>query len=193
MHRKVTRAFIFCLCLAILLACFIVLLFSFRSYYVRSIEASAARVVAIPWDLTADQLQWYSTRVNAVLFPGGGLEDGATMTTYFRNVMLWHDTSVAMSKRGKHLVLWGTCQGFQVICAAAAGNLSVIEENIVHGLYPLMLPLNLTQASASSRMFGATSTPRHVLEALKSQATTLNWHHDRFVCLAGNCTRLCLN
>jgi gamma-glutamyl hydrolase len=75
-------------------------------------------------------------------------------------------------------VLWGTCQGFQVLCAAAARNLSVIEENIVHGLYPKMLSLNLTEASISSRMLGTASTPPNVLEVLASQATTLNWHHD---------------
>ena len=149
------------------------------SYYVRWVEATGARVIVIPWDVTPDQLQWYATRVNAVLFPGGGLEDGVTMQAYFRNVMLWHDTSIdMMSKRGEQLVLWGTCQGFQVICAAAARNLSVIEEKIVHGMYPLMLSLNLTQASASSRMLGSSSTSPDVLEALANHATTLNWHHD---------------
>ena len=64
------------------------------SYYVRWVEATGARVIVIPWDVTPDQLQWYATRVNAVLFPGGGLEDGVTMQAYFRNVMLWHDTSI---------------------------------------------------------------------------------------------------
>ena len=100
------------------------------------------------------------------------------MSAYFFNVMLWHDTSIAMSKSGQNLVLWGTCQGFQVLCAAAARNLSVIEENVVHGLYPLMLPLNLTEASASSRMLGTTSTSSEVLKVLAERATTLNWHHD---------------
>ncbi len=151
---------------------------SVDSYYVRWIEAAGARVVVIPWDLTPERLQWYATRVNAVLFPGGGLEDDATMQAYFRNVMLWHDTSIDMSSRGQTLVLWGTCQGFQVICAAAARNLSVIEENIVHGLYPLMLSLNLTQASASSRMLNPSSTSPEILKALTNHASTLNWHHD---------------
>ena len=148
------------------------------SYYVRWIEAAGARVVVIPWDLTPERLQWYATRVNAVLFPGGGLEDDATMQAYFRNVILWHDTSIDMSSRGQTLVLWGTCQGFQVICAAAARNLSVIEENIVHGLYPLMLSLNLTQASASSRMLNPSTTSPEILKALTNHASTLNWHHD---------------
>lgn len=149
-----------------------------RSYYVRWIEASGSRVVVIPWDVTPDQLQWYASRVNAVLFPGGGLEDGPTMSAYFSNVILWHDTSIEMSKRGQHLVLWGTCQGFQVLCAAAARNLSVIEENVVHGLYPKMLALNLTKASTFSRMLGTTSTSPEVLKILASNASTLNWHHD---------------
>ena len=130
------------------LACYICSPLTCSSFYVRWIEASGARVVAIPWDVTPEQLQWYASRVNAVLFPGGGLEDGATMSAYFLNVMLWHDTSIAMSKRGESLVLWGTCQGFQVLCAAAARNLSVIEENVVHGLYPSMLPLNLTSSKS---------------------------------------------
>ena len=65
-----------------------------------------------------------------------------------------------------------------MLCAAAARNLSVIEENIVHGLYPLMLPLNLTKASTTSRMLGTSSTSPDVLKILASQATTLNWHHD---------------
>jgi gamma-glutamyl hydrolase len=135
-------------------------------------------VVVIPWNVAPEQLQWYASRVNAVLFAGGGLEDGETMSAYFRNVIDWYDTSIAMSKRGQSLVLWGTCQGFQVLCAASARNLSVIEENIVHGLYPLMLPLNLTEASISSRMLGINSTSPDVLEVLANHATTLNWHHD---------------
>ncbi len=77
---------------------------TFYSYYVRWIEASGARVVAIPWDVTPDRLQWYASRVNAVLFPGGGLEDGATMSAYFNNVILWHDTSIEFSKQGRRLV-----------------------------------------------------------------------------------------
>lgn len=77
---------------------------TFYSYYVRWIEASGARVVAIPWDVTPDRLQWYASRVNAVLFPGGGLEDGATMSAYFSNVILWHDTSIELSKQGRRLV-----------------------------------------------------------------------------------------
>ncbi len=177
MCREVPRAAV-AQCFTRSLACYICSPLTCSSFYVRWIEASGARVVAIPWDVTPEQLQWYASRVNAVLFPGGGLEDGATMSAYFLNVMLWHDTSIAMSKRGESLVLWGTCQGFQVLCAAAARNLSVIEENVVHGLYPLMLPLNLTEASTSSRMLGTTSSSPQVLQVLASRATTLNWHHD---------------
>jgi gamma-glutamyl hydrolase len=113
--------------------------------------------------------------VNGILFPGGGL-GGQQLEEYFAVVQEIVDQAVEWNRAGDPFVVWGTCMGFQVVCAAVARNLSVIQGGY-HGLYPAMLPITFSAAQPSSRMFGTLTTPAHILSVLSSQNSTLNWHH----------------
>lgn len=147
-----------------------------ESFYARWLEAAGVRVVAIPYNATADTQKWFLDRVNGVLFQGGGL-GGQRLADYV--VMVERVLNYALDRNGQgdHFVVWGTCQGFQVLAAAAARNVSVIQGPYA-GMYPLMMPVNFTLAQPSSRMLGDAACPSNVREAMLTKNSTLNWHHS---------------
>ena len=147
-----------------------------ESYYVRWLEAAGVRVIPFPWNATEARQLHLARRVNGILFPGGGL-DGPELDDYVTKVRRVLGWATEWAARGDPFFVWGTCQGFQVLAAAAGHNASLIE-GPYHGMYPLMMPLNFTAAQQHSRMFGVATTPLAVLRALRTRPTTLNWHHE---------------
>ena len=146
-----------------------------ESFYVRWLQASGIRVVPFPWNATEPEMLWLAKRVNGVLFPGGGI-GGELMTEYFAGVQRLFNRAVEWNRNGDPFFLWGTCMGFQVLCAAAAGgDLGVIEGGYP-GMEPLMMPLDFTAEAPNSRMFGDATCPSEIRKILKGSNSTLNWH-----------------
>ena len=146
------------------------------SIYVKWLESSGIRVVPIRWDSSRDEIDYLLERVNGVFLPGGIIEgDKPVYDAYFATVQHIFDKIMFYNTQQQNpVVLWGTCQGFEMINAAAAGTLSVILPGF-EGMDPLMMRVNFTSAATKSRMFG--SAPAYVLSAMSSQDTTLNWHN----------------
>lgn len=144
-------------------------------YYVRWFEMAGIRVIPFPWNASEAEQRYLAERINGIFFPGGGL-DGAVLDYYITKVDKILQWAVEWNSRGDKFVLWGTCQGFQVLAAAAARNPSVIQ-GYYHGMYPSMMPLNWTANTRTSRMFGTATTPPEILNWLSHKPTTLNWHH----------------
>ncbi len=77
---------------------------------------------------------------------------------------------------GNPFFLWGTCQGFQLLCACAADDLNVIEPGF-EGVLSTMLPLDFDEEQRpSSVMFGDATTPSHIIASARSAPSTLNVH-----------------
>jgi gamma-glutamyl hydrolase len=147
-----------------------------ESYYVRWLEASGVRVVAIPFNATQEVQEWFLNRVNGVLFQGGGLS-GERIVKYIVMVTRILRYALERNANGDPFVVWGTCQGFQVLSAAAAGTADVIQ-GPYHGMYPRMMNINFTLAQPSSRLLGDANVPHDVRETLLTRNSTLNWHHE---------------
>jgi hypothetical protein len=148
------------------------------SIYVDWLEASAIRVVPIPWNSTLKDLRFLLDRVNGVLFTGGVLSRFQPIyKSYLDRMCDIYDEIVGRNRVGDQVGLWGTCEGFQMIGICGAGR----NVSVLHGGYqgmdpnPLMMKVNFTSYAASSALYG--SAPAHTLEWMHTEFTTLNWHH----------------
>ena len=129
-------------------------------------------------------------QVNGVLFPGGSLDDYPDVyPEYFtaareiirygveRNRLVPTEDGF---KPADPFLIWGTCEGFQVLSAAASGakGLDAINNKAYNGAWFKMYPLEFPVGGNSGILFNSSNTPMDVLTALKSFNTTLNVHHD---------------
>jgi gamma-glutamyl hydrolase len=161
------------------------------SIYVTWLHSAGIRVVPIPWkiDTPAEKsnMDWLLARVNGILFTGGVLDaDVPILNHYFETVKYVYAYTQHRNKvENDPFAMWGTCQGFQLISAAAAGSLAVIEDGFV-GMDPSMLPMQLTPDAANSRMFGTAPNSNDdefkcsadVVTYVSKFPTTLNYHHE---------------
>ena len=102
------------------------------------------------------------------------------MCGYARSCVLGQTASfilnrtIAYNAQGDYFPLWGTCQGFQLLCVLLGGE-DVLQHNAFDS-EDLSLALNLTDTAPSSQLFG--TMPADVLTILTQQAVTENLHHD---------------
>lgn len=82
--------------------------------YVKYIEAAGARVVPIHYNSTQSQLAYLLSRLNGVLFTGGGtdLSPGSKFYATGRQI---YDTAASINANGDYFPLWGTCSKQQLI------------------------------------------------------------------------------
>ena len=148
------------------------------SFYVRWLEAAGIRVCILQWDDPWDEKLRVLECVNGVLFPGGDLDHfQSTIEVYLANVKQIYKYAVDRAAVGDPFVVFGTCQGCQLICAAAADDLSIVEPGFV-GVECKMLNLELTPEAACPRrlLFRSDETPPHILRYLQASNSTLNVH-----------------
>jgi len=143
--------------------------------YIKYIESAGGRVVPIHYDTPLSELTALFGRINGLLFPGGGMDladlDGTYMTTVKH---LW-DLAASANKAGDYFPVWGTCLGFQTLAIAGAGfNASVLESDF--DSEDLAIPLSLTGATGTSKLFGA--APSGLMQALEAKNITMNNHHS---------------
>jgi len=144
----------------------------FSSSYVQWLEQAALRVVPIPYTANHSTLDSLYASVNAILFTGGSLllspED-----PYYQTAQYLFDKAVSGNQEGDYMPLWGTCQGFQLLSALAANNVSIIHCTL-QGREGVYIPLNMTPMASSSRMLGGAGP--HIWEYLTRYPSTGNFH-----------------
>lgn len=146
------------------------------SVYAEWMQSAGIRVVPFPYDIQGQARMDLIQSVNGIFFQGGMLS-GQDRVKFFQYVQEVFDIAVNLNANGDPFVLWGTCQGFQLLNAAAARNISVIERGFT-GLFPRMLSINFTAQQPTSRIFGNSTTPSQILTILATENSTVNWHHD---------------
>eukprot|EP00760_Papus_ankaliazontas_P007638 PhM_4_TR13424/c0_g1_i1/m.886/K01307/GGH; gamma-glutamyl hydrolase len=141
--------------------------------YVKWLESAGLRVVPVSYLSTPRQLDATYVSVNAILLTGGGMTLNSTGP--YETAVRYLYTKVARDGPAAPL-LWGTCQGFQLILALASNDFSVVACDLI-GTTDVYLPLNLTAEAAKSKLFG--NAPQHVISSFTSFPSTQNAHHCR--------------
>lgn len=138
--------------------------------YVKYLEAAGARVVPIHFDAPVAANRALARKLNGILFPGGGASLDSK-SQFLITAKALFDEAVSMNDHGVHFPVWGTCLGFETLSTIVAGSDSVLSSFDSENL---TLPLNLTAAAPTSRLFAA--LPAAAVDTLARRAVTLNNH-----------------
>jgi len=143
--------------------------------YIKYLESAGARVVPVVWDQSPDDLTSIFSRLNGLLFPGGGINLLDFNTPYMQAILHLYNLVIDANTKGDYFPLWGTCMGFQEITVVSANTPSVLD---IDSFDSENLPqaLNFTSLAQSSRMFR--NCPASLLHALSFEDITMNNHHD---------------
>lgn len=156
--------------------------------YISWLQPAGIRIVPLHWDASPQDQDKILDQVNGVLFPGGSLDESPVVyEQYFRNAQRIWNYAAQKNSQGDPFLVWGTCQGFQVLSAVTAGNLSAISNWAFNGTSWKMLPLDFTAQASTSRFLGNSNDMNNgnsgflspaILEGMQNYPTTLNMHHD---------------
>lgn len=148
----------------------------FPASYVKWLESAGARVVPLLYTSSAAEIQQQLQYLNGALFTGGGTDftnpDGS-LSQFAKTGLIIFNESVQAWSRGEVFPLWGTCQGHELVSFLGSNmNMSTLtggfdSEN-------LTIPLNFTNAAATSRLYG--SMPANVLSIFANEPVTMNNH-----------------
>lgn len=130
--------------------------------YVKFVELAGARAVPVSYYSTDAEIDDVMSKVNGVLFPGGG----ASLPKSAQRVV---DNALSISSDGGHFPVYGACLGFEWIVEAVGGKGIMITGLDAHNM---SLPLNLTSDGEESRLYGDSSAR----SILASKPVTLNNH-----------------
>ena len=143
----------------------------YTDFYVKWLQPFGVRVVPMNAFWPLERKKALLSRVNGVMLLGGGL-DGDERVKYAEAVQPILD--FALARPG--FLLWGTCQGFQVMGILLQQDFSILTCDYV-GTEPSMLPLEFTTYQPRSVLFGLEAQRLGVVSDLIEANTTLNWHH----------------
>jgi len=129
--------------------------------FVRWLESGGARVIPIHYDTDEQELRHLFESINGVLFTGGEITD-ISNTPYGHTAKLLFRWAKEANDAGDHFPMYGTCQGFQLMCQLAANDFTLKQR--VKGCVGVSKPLEFTSKAKSSRLFG--SLPDHVYRTL---------------------------
>ncbi|CEL96035.1 unnamed protein product [Vitrella brassicaformis CCMP3155] len=141
--------------------------------FVEWLDKGGSRVIPLPYDAPENTLRQLLRRVNGVMFQGGhSIVNSSHPNEYMRTAQLIYDEAVQMNaRRPNSFVIWGTCQGFEVL-AVLEGGWQILTRTDAESL---VLPLPLTHGTERySRLFG--EAPEEVVMALRDQNSTTNFH-----------------
>lgn len=142
------------------------------SNYVHWLQAAGAQIVPIPYDSSEAAVRTLYSRINGVLFTGGGL-DLALDSQYVKTAKLLFD--LATSNPNDRFPIWGTCMGFQLLHILAAWDTTVLCEYCYDSMN-VSWPIYPTPLAKGSRFFGALSAD--TIRTLTKENSTFNIHHD---------------
>ena len=140
--------------------------------YVRWLEAAGANAIVIqPWISKID-LEDLLSKVNGVLFQGGGRTFNLTAPweTLAKKII---NRVIQKNLKGEFIPLWVTCQGFELIHSIIANTTEVLGH---YESYNIATPLEFDDdIIKKSKMFKYFSEDD--LKSLRSDKTTAQFHH----------------
>ncbi|KAL8593208.1 hypothetical protein ACOMHN_009863 [Nucella lapillus] len=137
--------------------------------YVKYLQQAGARVVPVRAGEPVDYYHDMFSKLNGVLFPGGGVS--LTESLYSRTGRILYNLSTQAYDASKEIFpLWGTCLGFELLNTITAGK-NLLQKTDAENL---TLPLNFSLGFRHSRMLG--QVPGDVLTYLKTEPVTQNEH-----------------
>lgn len=131
----------------------------FPASYVKFLEQAGARVVPIPFDLSASALSALLASLNGALFTGGAaafFSSGShAPTAYATTAQRIYNEVESAAANGETFPLWGTCLGHELIGVLAAG-LDYATSPLSGGFDSenLTAPVAWTADAAGSRLWG---------------------------------------
>lgn len=147
----------------------------FDNYYALWLGAAGIQSAVLPFDASPQQMTTLLGSVNGVLFTGGSLYlTPNNQSAYYKAASFVFEAVKKINDGGDFLPLWGTCQGFQMLCMLAAG--TDVLQRFAYDSDGISLALDLTTAANTSRMFG--TMPARILSILTTENVTSNLHHD---------------
>ncbi|KAM4588036.1 gamma-glutamyl hydrolase [Odontesthes bonariensis] len=136
--------------------------------YVKYVEGAGARVVPIRINCTEEEYAKIFNSINGLLLPGGDVD--LQTSQFSRAARIFYNLALRANEAGDYFPIWGTCQGFQQLSVLTANkNLLTLTDTKA-----VALPLTLTTAAQSSRLFG--SFPKDLLQSLADENITSNFH-----------------
>uniref|UniRef100_A0A1B6DKC3 folate gamma-glutamyl hydrolase n=2 Tax=Clastoptera arizonana TaxID=38151 RepID=A0A1B6DKC3_9HEMI len=141
--------------------------------YVKTVEASGARVVPIALGKEQDYYEDLMSKINGVVFPGGGVYF-TDPKGYGEAGLRIYNIAKKMNDEGDHFPLMGICLGYEFLMFAASGTYDILTP--CSALDPL--PLNFLQAYNQSKLFS--NFPEDIIDILATLPVTVN-HHRKCV------------
>lgn len=112
--------------------------------YVRFIESAGARVVPIIWDEPEDIIIEKVSKLDGVLYPGGGGDYINAGKIVFEQIKKFNDD-------GKFYPAWGTCLGFERLAIFTATDGEKVLEK--YGVSHISIPIEFKVDASDSKMF----------------------------------------
>ncbi|XP_049618546.1 gamma-glutamyl hydrolase isoform X1 [Syngnathus scovelli] len=137
--------------------------------YVKYIESAGSRVMPIKLTLTTPQYENIFSRINGLLLIGGA--SNLETSDFARVSKIFYQLALKANEAGDYFPVWGTCLGMQLLTVLVSGHNLLTRATAVN----VALPLNLTQAAFSSRMFDG--FPKELMKALQREPLTGHFHH----------------
>ena len=139
--------------------------------YVKYAESGGARVVPIHYNSTQAELQDVFSKINGVLFPGGGAD--LDNTTLYQSGQYLYNLAIEANNKGDYFPIFGHCMGFELLNIITSENFNILgnfnAENVT-------LPLNFTTQAHKSRLFG--NAPADIIKIFSSEPVTMNNHQE---------------
>ena len=149
----------------------------FHSLYSKWLYAAGARVVPLRYDADPAELRSMVAHLNGILFTGGETNIKDLGSRYMQSAGLLLNETMKAAAAGEALPLWATCMGIQTLSLLVSQDPGILQSGAFDS-EGLMLPLNLTDAAWSSRMFGASHMSSETLAIVTTEPVTTNLHHD---------------
>uniref|UniRef100_W5NDC4 folate gamma-glutamyl hydrolase n=1 Tax=Lepisosteus oculatus TaxID=7918 RepID=W5NDC4_LEPOC len=137
--------------------------------YVKYLESAGSRVMPVRLNLTFADYEKIFNSINGMLFIGGAVD--LETSDFAKAAIIFYQLALKAYDSGDYFPMWGTCLGHQLLTVLVA------KENLLTKTPAenLALPLNLTTAAKSSRVFE--NFPHETLKALTQEPLTGNFHH----------------
>jgi len=149
--------------------------FYIASSYVKWLEASGAKSMAIPYYATDEELSQIFNQVNGILFPGGSdyvdMPDSSAPKLY--------KMAKEANDKGDYMPIWGTCLGYEYLVMLTSSDDPTEQEESLQSDFDswnMSLPLNFTTDAVHSTMYKS----RYIRNMTQTLPLTMNNHHYGF-------------
>eukprot|EP00730_Choanoeca_flexa_P013843 TRINITY_DN5784_c0_g1_i2.p1 TRINITY_DN5784_c0_g1~~TRINITY_DN5784_c0_g1_i2.p1 ORF type:complete len:307 (+),score=84.73 TRINITY_DN5784_c0_g1_i2:1-921(+) len=142
--------------------------------YVKYLESAGARVVPVFHTSTESELKSLFSKLNGILIPGGGADLSDFSKPFLSTANYTMSLALEANDKGDYFPVWGTCLGFETLAVVVAQDPVVLTGGYLSENLPL--PLQLTAAAKTSRMFAKLS--EEIYQAMQTENLTMNYHQQ---------------